>query len=85
MPEQGGAMDDLYEISNLLNTGLDRETLAAAIHCIELGEFLKNYSMLIVSSFFDFFEELLDFFFPNAFVNVVSLKMPISFICRSIS
>ena len=39
MPEQGGAMDDLYEISNLLNTGLDRETLAAAIHCIELGEF----------------------------------------------
>lgn len=29
--------DDIYQISELLNTGLDRETLIAAINCIELG------------------------------------------------
>jgi len=41
MTEGGGSaancLDDLQEVSNLLNTGLDRRTLAAAIQCIELG------------------------------------------------
>lgn len=32
------ALDDLQEISSLLNTGLDRQTLSAAIQCIELGK-----------------------------------------------
>ena len=32
-----GAIQELYDISNLLNTGLDRQTLVAAIQCIETG------------------------------------------------
>ena len=32
-----GAIQELYDISNLLNTGLDRQTLIAAIQCIETG------------------------------------------------
>ena len=31
------AIQELYDISNLLNTGLDRQTLIAAIQCIETG------------------------------------------------
>ena len=31
------AIDDLYRVSNMLNTGLTREQLIAAIECIELG------------------------------------------------
>jgi len=39
MPEMSDFrwQDDIYQISELLNTGLDRETLLAAINCIELG------------------------------------------------
>jgi len=39
MPEMSDFrwQDDIYQISELLNTGLDRETLIAAINCIELG------------------------------------------------
>jgi len=31
------AIDELFEISKILNTGLDRETLSAALELIELG------------------------------------------------
>ena len=33
----GSAVDDLQKLSQILNTGLDRDTLVAAIECIELG------------------------------------------------
>jgi len=33
----GSTVDDLQKLSQILNTGLDRETLVAAIGCIELG------------------------------------------------
>ena len=31
------AIDELYEISKILNTGLERDTLSAALELIELG------------------------------------------------
>ena len=46
-------INDLYEISNILNTGMDRQTLLAAIQCIELGTIISNDSLLIFTFFKD--------------------------------
>ena len=41
--ESAQVLNELLEISNLLNTGLDRQTLTAAIQCIELGTYNSNF------------------------------------------
>ena len=46
------AMSDLEEISYLLNTGLDRRTLAACVQCIELGKhFLIDFHRVLICPF----------------------------------
>jgi len=43
----GSAVDDLQKLSQILNTGLDRDTLVAAIECIELGANPKALAELV--------------------------------------